>query len=46
MVMVTAGGTEEVESRARAAGAADVVLKPVDVLDLVARYRRGEFHAA
>lgn len=46
MVIVTANGADDVEMDARAAGAADVVIKPVDIVGLVGRYERGEFQRA
>ncbi|WP_165252773.1 response regulator [Paludisphaera soli] len=42
-VMVTADSRQDVERLAREAGATDVVIKPADVLDLLARYGSGEF---
>lgn len=46
MVMVTASDTDCIEQAARAAGAADVIAKPADVLSLVGRFERGEFAEA
>ena len=43
ILMVTAIELEGVEERARAAGAAGVVMKPVDVLELLERFEAGEF---
>ena len=43
MVIVTANGAEDVARDARAAGAADVVIKPMDIIGLVQRCQRGEF---
>lgn len=46
VAMATANDGQDVESQARAAGAADVVHKPVDVLRLLGRYERAEFAEA
>ena len=46
MVIVTANGADDLARDARAAGAADVVIKPVDIVGLVGRYERGEFAGA
>ena len=46
MVMVTANAAWSVEREARAAGASEVVAKPVDILSLLGRYERGEFAGA
>ena len=46
MVIVTANGADDVARDARAAGAADVVIKPMDIIGLVERCQRGEFSVA
>jgi CheY-like chemotaxis protein len=44
MIIVTANGGLDVVHRALAAGAAAVVGKPLDVLDVLARFKAGDFH--
>ncbi|QEH35794.1 Chemotaxis protein CheY [Aquisphaera giovannonii] len=46
MLMVTAADDRTVEEQAKAAGAAGIVTKPVDILEVLGRVERGEFHVA